>query len=189
MPLNESLLSDSTVWLFGRTLDDIRLVPDPADRSAAYNVRDEGTRGAPGTGERRSRPGSFVLAQLLTESAGFARIYAFSYQNEIFDLAKPALFVVNGDGERIRKRVGVTGAARFDHYVAMDLRVWAYDRADFSVRLDVMTGTFDRILIDYELGEDAIVDFTRGGADFGRPSPGGGRGARRRGRRWRSDDE
>ena len=39
-----------------------------------------------------------------------------------------------------------------------------------SVRLDVMTGSFERILLDVELAEEGLQDFVRGGAELGQPS-------------------
>ena len=37
----------------------------------------------------------------------------------------------------------------------MDMKVWVYDKGDFSMRLDVETGTFERILLEAELDEEA----------------------------------
>ena len=37
----------------------------------------------------------------------------------------------------------------------MDMKVWVYDKGDFSMRLDVETGTFEHILLDAELDEEA----------------------------------
>ena len=31
-----------------------------------------------------------------------------------------------------------------------DIRVWSYDTADYSIRMDVETGTFEQILLDAE---------------------------------------
>ena len=70
-----------------------------------------------------------------------------------------------------------------------DLSVWTVDRDDLSVRLDIMTGSFDRILLDYELAEDGLQDFVRGGSELGTAVEPRRRAAPRRGRRWRSDDE
>ena len=63
------------------------------------------------------------------------------------------------------------------------------DRDDVSVRLDVMTGSVDRILLDYELAEEGLQDFVRGGAELGMPANLSGGRRPRRGRRWRSDDD
>jgi hypothetical protein len=52
----------------------------------------------------------------------------------------------------------------------------------------MMTGTFDRILIEHEFAEEGLQGFVRGGGTLGTPTAVGGR-ARRRPRGWRSDDD
>jgi hypothetical protein len=200
--LPETLVSDSTIWLFGRVMDDIILNPKRA-KDDVYKLRPKD----PNALGRRS-PNHFVVDQLLEDDARLARIYAFSFQNELIDLVKPALFVVNGDGVdpqglEFRSRVaggstesvsifggavGGTGLGEMLGTFAAGLKVWAYDRDDFSVRLDMTTGPFDRILLDHELADEGIQGFVRGGAELGRPAPMGGR-RRGRGRRWRAEDD
>ncbi|HVH03265.1 MAG TPA: hypothetical protein VM891_10030 [Amaricoccus sp.] len=163
----ETLLSESTVLLFGRPITDITL--------------DKGKHGGKGT-----------LSALLAEpESRLARIYSFAYQNEIIDLASPAIFLVPVEGKPIGDafRVETTGLAHDDGRFAGDLRYWAVDRHDLSIRLDVMTGSFGRILLDYELAEDGLQDFVRGGAELGKPAALDGGRRPRRGRRWRSDDD
>jgi len=36
------------------------------------------------------------------------------------------------------------------------MRVWAYDKGDFSIRLDALTGSFEQILLDIELSGDRL---------------------------------
>jgi hypothetical protein len=180
--LPETLVSDSTIWLFGRVMEDILLNPKRASDDV-YKLRPKD----PNALGRRS-PNHFVVDQLLEDDARLARIYAFSFQNELIDLATPALFVVNGDGVDPQGLVGGTGLGEMLGTFGGGLKVWAYDRDDFSVRLDMTTGSFDRILLDHELAEEGIQGFVRGGAELGRPAPMGGR-HRGRGRRWRSEDE
>lgn len=206
--LPETLVGDSTIYLFGRVMDDIRLVV-PED---VYRIGEEYK---PGEGEprrlRRRSPNHLVVDQLRSPGALIARIYAFSFQNEFFEMVRPALFVVNGEGETplrsdddlqdddmVERRgdertqrdysfpLGLTGLASMGGNLATEIRVWAVDRDDFSVRLDIMTGSFDRILIEHEFAEEGLQGFVRGGGELGRPSPSGRRG---RGRRWRSDDD
>ena len=201
--LPETLLSDSTIYLFGRVMKDIEFVKN-ADRP--YRL---------GGGEpplRRLHPNRLLAQQLTSDDATIARIYAFSFQNEFFELVKPALFVVNGDGEfplrgenpknpedpardspeiwQLRDYgypTGLTGIAESGGTIATDLRVWAYDRDDYSLRLDIMTGPFDRILIEHEFAEEGLQGFARGGNTLGTPT--GVNSRRRRPRGWRSDDD
>ena len=46
-----------------------------------------------------------------------------------------------------------------------DIRVWEYDRGDFSLRLDIDSGPLERILIDAELGSDDTMPYFRGAED------------------------
>lgn len=165
---DETLLSESTVLLFGRQITDITLE------------------------KGKHTGGTSALSKLLAAGGSqLARIYSFAYQNEIFDLASPAIFLVQEDGKPVGDAfsVGTTGLAHDDGRFASDLLYWAVDRHDLSVRLDVMTGSFGRILLDYELAEDGLQDFVRGGAELGRPAALDGGRRPRRGRRWRSDDD
>ena len=52
----------------------------------------------------------------------------------------------------------------------MDMKVWVYDKGDFSMRLDVETGTFEHILLAAELDEEA---WSSGGRSSGGRSSGG----------------
>ena len=181
MPLlPESLLTDSTIWLFGRVLEDLTLRNAEASRQAYAG---------------RSSVTQLLRDELLAEDARIARIYAFSFQNELFDLVKPALFLVNGGGEDLERArasapVRALGLNVLEEFLAADLRGWAYDREDVSVRMDVMTGPLDRILLDYELTDDGFQPFSaRGGAELGRPAPMGNRRRGKRSRRWRAEDE
>jgi hypothetical protein len=199
--LPETLLGDSTIHLFGRVMVDIQLTRGAND---AYRL----DQGKPPL--RRLHPNRLLARQLTSEDATIARIYAFSFQNEFFELVRPALFVVNGEGEfplRNQDRdnpddpgrdlddiwkqrdygypAGLTGVAQSGGNVATDLRVWAYDRDDYSLRLDIMTGSFDRILIEHEFAEEGLQGFTRGGGQLGQPGP----SRTRRRSRWRSDDD
>jgi hypothetical protein len=50
-----------------------------------------------------------------------------------------------------------TGAAINPPELASDLTVWEADQADFSIRLDVEVGPFERILLEAEIGPDQRV--------------------------------
>jgi hypothetical protein len=164
--MTETLLTGSTIWLFGRVMKDIELVKNF---------------------DRKPGPrGNLLAAALAAEDARLARIYAFGFQSEIMVLTKPAAFLVHGDGQRAKPgkcllREGITG-------IPNNLKVWPYDRGDMTLRLDIMTGTFDSLLLEYEIGRDGLHDYVRGGRDVGAPTaarPASFRG----GRRWRSDDD
>lgn len=177
MDERETLLGVSSVYLFGRELEDIELV-------TRYN----NDFGGPALGAN-----NYLRAQLMAEDARLARIFAFAFEGAFFELAKPAIFLVHGAGMRpdepapkneagkvaygrLSRSPGsssVSGLARQTGAFAKDLRVWIYDKGDFSMRLDVETGTFDQILLDAELDEDASGGRSSGGRSSGGRSSGG----------------
>jgi len=163
----ETLLSVSAVFLYGRVVGDLKLVADSQ------------------IGQRPARNGAnkFLQSQLdqaLRPTPAFARIYAFSFEGHIYDLARPAIFLVHGGGyeidapapeeadyERLSRSAGRatwTGVGRQSGVFSMDMKVWVYDKADFSMRLDVETGTFDDILLATELDEGAWASDGRSGS-------------------------
>jgi hypothetical protein len=90
----------------------------------------------------------FVKKQLEAPKAQFARIYAFSFEGHYYVLPKPAIFLVHGDGV---KADSVPGVAAKGWDLLGDIQAWSYDKADFSIRLDIETGPLDKILL-----EDAV---------------------------------
>jgi hypothetical protein len=66
---------------------------------------------------------------------------------------------VHGDGELVAEDLGtfsaarspsptgLTGLAAADFDFADGLRVWSYDKADYTVRMDVETGMFEDVLL------------------------------------------
>lgn len=162
----ENLLSISEVLLYGRVMDDVTYnykltVPDPP--------KDEDKCDPP-------RPGIDIggNAQLQRQlaadpdgkfSARFARIYGFSYEGCYFDLDAPIIMLVHGPGTVAERVVAgepraargpespdLSGNAAQEHSFAEDIRVWSYDKGDFSIRMDAITGTLEDILLEIELG-------------------------------------
>lgn len=197
----DTLASDSTIRLFGRVMWDIVLKQQ--DRRPAYDGPDPADSLKPPALPPRLSRNSFLVEQLSKSDANLARIYSFSYHNELFDLTKPAIFVVHGKGTDIElPNDETTQASRYLRKLptfadrsglagqrgsfALDLKVWLYDRADFTVRLDTESGTFDQVLLDYELG-GGVGSGSMHAADADDPPPQTRR--RRRFRRWRSGDD
>ena len=162
--MEETLLTGSQVWLLGKIMDDITL-----------NAGKNGGKGA-------------LAKALRGDGAALARIYAFGFDGQLVALAKPALFLVHGEGVKGDDPAEL-GLAVGGFTLPAKLRAWGYERADMTLRLDMMTGTFDTVLINYELGADGLQDYVRGGSQVGAPSPLGPNPRRGRGRRWRPDDE
>ena len=153
----ETLLSPSNILLFGRVMEDLEVAHGDTIHDPFVEPRESA---------------SGFLAKELYHYHGdpekhcrFARIYGFSYEGRYYELPMPALFLVHGDGA-IAETVAVddaraarapddpsrSGMAAQDFSFADNLRVWSYDRADLSIRLDVDSGTFEQILLDLVLG-------------------------------------
>ena len=119
---------------------------------------------------------NFLQRQLSAPGARLARIYGFSYEGRYVDLTPPAIFLVHGEGrdpEAFRPDLRLpnarvsrapadadrTGIPFTSSSFSEDIRVWSYDKGDFSIRLDPMSGTFEDILLAHELRSD-IAAFT-----------------------------
>lgn len=192
----DSLAGDSSIRLFGRPMWDIILREDVTSRNEIYSD-ERGSRVLP----PRLSDNDFLVKQLQRTDASLARIMTFSYQNQMFDLVRPAIFLVHGlgtdvefvaeaggDGLYLRRmptfteRSGMVGQRGS---FSPDIRMWLYDRADFTVRLDTDTGTFEKLLLDYELGGGLASGSMQSGDGDDPPRP---PGARRR-RRWRGSSD
>ena len=104
---------------------------------------------------------SSYRANFKKQNSKLARIYGFSFEGQYYDLPKPALFLVHGDGEVADRPVAAdvhyarapdeadrTGVAAQDYSFSEDIAVWSYDASDYSICPDVETGTFEQILLD-----------------------------------------
>ncbi|WP_245441835.1 hypothetical protein [Rhizobium leguminosarum] len=158
MANQENLLNISSVYLFGRELQDVLL------RGGAT-----GPLGPPQVGAN-----NFLRGQLAARDATLARIYAFSFEGSFIELNRPAIFLVHGAGadpdnspprnangdieyERLYRSPGSSGLTGLGSQIgalAEDIRVWIYEKGDLSMRLDVQTGTFEQILLAAEMSDD-----------------------------------
>lgn len=165
--MKESLLASSTIWLFGRVMTDLKL---------------DGKKTPPA-------PDGQLAGALKQAEAKFARIYSFAFEGNLITLAKPAIFLVHGDGNAINdETLAGIGLAITARNFAPDFKIWQYERDDITLRLDPTSGTFGRVLIQEEVGKESLQDYVRGGADVGTPTSLGA-ARRARSRRFRSDDE
>jgi len=186
----ETLLTISGIKLYGRLVEDLRVVAIPA-------AGDDGEVGAPAPPNHRPALGAneFLRGQLKEAShPNFARIYAFSYEGHYYDLPKPALFLVDGPGISpfIPSDIDGSGVAAKDWELSQvqgvadpgpvgnapnapapptnHLRMWEYDKGDFSIRMDVETGPFEQILLEAVLRGGSTLssgaDLRSSGADL-----------------------
>ena len=152
MAYEESVLGLQAVYLFGKEISDLKI---------------GGPRPSQGDDLIEKASTNFFRNQFEDRNAKLARIFAFSYEGYMYELARPSLFLVHGPGDdpdlpapgnpdlqrlsRAPGRIVRTGVGRQSGEFSMDIRVWVYDRSDFSMRLDVETGTLEHILLNAEL--------------------------------------
>lgn len=185
--MTETLLSPSNVLLFGREVKDLTIVhphdhnPFVVDRKTANNLLSKQIRHGEDGDDDKAR---------------FARIYGFSFEGTYYDLPRPVLFLVHGPGVAAEThadpRAGAGGAAALARRVARSpddpsrtgvaapdfsfadgLMVWSYDKADYTIRMDVETGMFEQVLLDACFGDGGggrVSGAMVGGAMVGGPS-------------------
>ena len=116
-----------------------------------------------------------------------ARIYAFSFEGSFFDLMHPTIYLVHGlcmDVEENPDFPGLeviarsppspskTGLGSQIGSFARSLKVWAYDKSDFTLRLDLATGTFEQTLLAPEAGYSDPLALGSGARSSGARSSG-----------------
>ncbi len=151
----ETLLSPSQVKLYGREFDGFtigklgaeQVDPNPGTTAASCKT----------SGEPTPDPSFDLLTnQLLRDGATFARIYGFTYEGNYYALPRPAVFLVHGAGRPVEPGwpdtptlgVDTSGTANRDWAFDREIKYWEYDRVNYSLRCDIVTGTLDEILID-----------------------------------------
>lgn len=171
----ETLLSPSTILLFGRVVQDLQFAPAVHQGPGADGLNTNPPQGPNALEPPPPRQGrnNFLQRQLADPNATLARIYGFSYEGHFYDLAKPAIFLVHGQGtpvelspaagvpwnrlERTPADVDRTGVAGTDRSSSFDIKVWSYDKGDFSVRLDIETGPFEQVLLEAALASEGAA--------------------------------
>ena len=167
----ETLLSASNILLFGRVVTDIAIVHPDSGQEPITSHHDpfRAIRGRNSDGNRQIE--SVVDNNTEGTESRFARIYGFSFEGQFYDLPAPMLFLVHGEGQIAETTVGSdcpprdvpigdprqsrapdepsrTGLGAADFSFADDIHVWSYDKADYTIRMDVETGMFEQVLLD-----------------------------------------
>ena len=146
----ELLLSPSGVKLFGRLFAELTL-----NVGAAGNPTPLGSN-------------NFLYKQLQDQSATLARIYAFAYEGDLYFLPKPYVFLVHGPGTPVVEpnstnpevargiaTVDIWGViAKIDRF-ADDVLVWDYDKEDFSLRIDIVSGPLSELALEPAMAGDS----------------------------------
>ena len=103
-----------------------------------------------------------IERKLRQPDQGFARIYSFSFEGHYYRLPRPLLFLLSGAGRRpdedptawdfwdrhLAFSTKFAGTAGKEWQFSDDLRVWAVDRKDLAVCLDVEIANYQELLLD-----------------------------------------
>src|SRR5262245_16405820 len=145
----ETLLTQSAVKMYGRVLKGVKLEPLVAGDFSELGFN------------------KFLKQQLLAtpdtkeNPPKLARIYAFSFEGAFYNLPRPAIFLVHGDGAPIKGQgtyddgkgpvMDDSGIPAREFVFETDVRYWEYDKDDLSLRLDSFSGTLEDILVEAAL--------------------------------------
>ncbi|SDX23954.1 hypothetical protein SAMN05444358_10419 [Ruegeria halocynthiae] len=129
---------------------------------------------------RRGRGVNNFIGDQFGGDARLARIYGFAYDGTYYEMPEPTIFLVHGHGEsatggnlpygfkldsagsdttqqtaRAPMNPSVSGVAAADYQIASDIRVWNYDQADYTLRMDIAAGQIEEVLLDVYFEYDA----------------------------------
>jgi hypothetical protein len=175
-PNFETFFEPTRIWLFGKPFDGLAYNPSPTGRwtspgnyEGEFNTRysNPGAGSLPMPPKRLERtlrrgcdvsPNGGVSRPALDEQQFFARIYSFTYEAHYHRLPRPLLFLVNHPGQPLgngpAEPTKFTGVEARDWNFSSDIRVWAVDRKDMAVCLDIEIGNYQEILLDSMIGSD-----------------------------------
>jgi hypothetical protein len=175
--LDETLFAGSTVRLFGHKFEGLRLVTEDEPASAASAEEPSAA------GQKRLRGAPPVLRAMEEQlkrrnggtglEPGLARIYGFSYLGAYYKLAEPTVLLVYGAGEPVppttqEAALGLVGIEFKGETFAGQVRVWAQDRADYTVRIDITPGWLADVLVDPGMSDGTNMTTGRGPDSGGR---------------------
>ena len=189
----ETLLTSSGIKLYGRVVLDIfTWQAARAAAVAAGATAEKWDANAPPPPYAGLGSNTFLKNQLAHPQTRLARIYGFSFEGHNYTLPKPALFLVHTEGTEVivhgpeafaadttgggHTTLDASGVIARDWEFAAsdpktkDLKMWEYDKGDFSIRLDIETGPFEEVLLEAALrGGSAYssgADLRSSGADL-----------------------
>jgi hypothetical protein len=159
----ETLLSPSNILLFGKVVEDL----------VVNSLGDKGDRHSPFIAPRTGGNAELETQLHKDLSPKIARIYGFSYEGTYYDMPRPPLFLVHGegepvsldtnnpkDGQRVKNAAGspgdpsLSGVAAAEFQFSDGLRAWSYDKADHTIRMDVEAGEFQEVLLGMFFGDE-----------------------------------
>ena len=133
------LLEHSRILIYGRVAAGITL--------------DATTAGDGGSGNDQASIYSDILRSNVADKK-LATVFGFEFEGHYYDLPKPVILLVHGEAKS-PKNAGAT--VESDPKLMDDINVWSYDKADFSVRLDVSSGPLEDILLEQALDDSGLA--------------------------------
>jgi hypothetical protein len=136
----DDLMGQSRILLYGRVLKGIKVSVEDLNDGLGFNklLRSQFGNGDSG-GDAKPR---------------FAMVYGFEFEGHYYDLTAPTVLLVHGSGTAPEKAGAVVET---DPKLVADVKVWPYDKADFSMRLDVDSGPLESILLEPALEDEELA--------------------------------
>lgn len=173
---SENIFTPFEIKLFGRVLEDLQIVR-PVPNPSVTEARGKGFRKASdfddslleqqvkGAYDFEIDPSTNKPKDERTprSTPTLARIYNFAYEGELYQLPKPTIFLVYGEGTSpegaIFKNsnagnsttVDETGTASRHWFFEDDIKMWVYEKSAMTIRFDLATGSFEDILLEATL--------------------------------------
>ncbi len=133
------LLEHSKILIYGRVVAGVTLDAPPAD-------------------DANSDEGDALIDPDILKRAGadkkLATVFGFEFEGHYYDLPKPAILLVHGEPKSPQDAGAVV---KSDPKLMDDIKVWSYDKADFSVRLDVDSGPLEDILLEKAVNDSGVA--------------------------------
>jgi hypothetical protein len=143
--------------------------PQPVRKPAPGSAEEADTFAAnefknylPQNGQQLPMPPRRIERKLRQADQSFVRIYSFSFEGHYYRLPRPLLFLLSGPGTRpdedpsgggyadrhVSFATKFGGIASRDWQFGDDIRVWAVDRKDLAVCLDVEVANYHELLLN-----------------------------------------
>ncbi len=133
------LLEHSKILIYGRVVAGVTLDAPPAD-------------------DANSDEDDALIDPEILKRAGvdkkLATVFGFEFEGHYYDLPKPAILLVHGEPKSPQDAGAVVES---DPKLMDDIKVWSYDKADFSVRLDVDSGPLEDILLEKAVNDSGVA--------------------------------
>lgn len=136
----DSLMGQSRILIYGRVLKGVTISVEDLSDGLGYNKllkKQFGDKDASGDSKPK-----------------LAAVYGFEFEGHYYDLASPTVLLVHGSGITPKKAGAVVDS---EPKLADDVKVWSYDKADFSMRLDIDSGPLESILLDQALDDEELA--------------------------------